>query len=683
MQQFIPYVEPTCKKHPKEITVCEHTRIDDYYWMNERDSPEVLKYIEEENNFTATYFNQFENLQNNILEEFNQRINPNDTSAPFIYNHKQYQIRNKEGFDYALIYQIETANEILFLDENERAKGKNYYSLAEWAISPNNELLAISEDFVGRRNYTITIRKNSDNTFFDDKITNTDGSIVWANDNETVFYIKKDPNTLREFQVYRHRLGTNAQLDELVFEETDEKFNVYLSKTLTNKYIEIQTASSSTSETLLIDADTPETKPFVFLNRKKDHLYSIFHHQEGFYILTNNHAKNNQLVFSKEIPQNIENLTVIIKHNETILLENILILKHFIITEERQNGLQKIRVINLLNNQTEYISLNEETYHLTLGTNDDYNAENIYYSYNSLTTPASIINYDLTSKNRTLFFQKELLDNTFNSENYESKRIWITTNDGSKVAVSMVYKKGLKLANAPLMLYGYGSYGITYPDVFSAYRLTLLNRGFVFAIAHIRGEKYLGEEWYENGKFLKKKNTFTDFINAAEFLGMKGYCDKNRIYAQGGSAGGLLMGAITNMAPYLWKGIIAQVPFVDVVTTMLDDSIPLTVGEYEEWGNPNEEEYYWYMLNYSPYDNVKPMNYPAMYITTGYHDSQVQYWEPLKWVAKMRELRTNKLPLLFDCNMDAGHGGGSGRTSERIEIAKNYSFILHLEGISK
>jgi oligopeptidase B len=300
-----------------------------------------------------------------------------------------------------------------------------------------------------------------------------------------------------------------------------------------------------------------------------------------------------------------------------------------------------------------------------------------------MTTPSSVYNYNLTNNTRELWFRKELLDKSFNPDDYESQRIWATANDGSKIPISLVYKKGTDLSKAPCLLYGYGSYGYTLPDVFSATRLSLLDRGFVYAVAHIRGSKYMGEQWYENGKFLKKKNTFTDFINAAEFLGMKGYCDKNKIYAQGGSAGGLLMGAVVNMAPYLWKGVIAQVPFVDVVTTMLDESIPLTVGEYEEWGNPNDEEYYYYMLNYSPYDNVKPMDYPSLYITTGYHDSQVQYWEPMKWVAKIREMRTNDNPLLFDCNMEAGHGGGSGRTQERLETAKEYSFILHLEGIEK
>jgi oligopeptidase B len=327
--------------------------------------------------------------------------------------------------------------------------------------------------------------------------------------------------------------------------------------------------------------------------------------------------------------------------------------------------------------------MNEETYFLGLGLNDEFNTDEIFYSYNSMTTPSTVYKYNMATGQQTVWFRKELLDKNFKAEDYTSQRIWATANDGTQIPISLVYKKGTDLKNAPCLLYGYGSYGYTLPDVFSATRLSLLNRGFVFAVAHIRGSKYMGEEWYENGKFDKKINTFTDFINAAEHLGHHGYCDKDKIYAQGGSAGGLLMGAITNMAPYLWKGIVSQVPFVDVVTTMLDESIPLTTGEYEEWGNPNDPYFYNYMLKYSPIDNIHRMDYPAMYITTGYHDSQVQYWEPMKYVAKVREYRTNKNPLVFECNMDAGHGGGSGRTQERLEVAKVYAFILSLEGISK
>jgi oligopeptidase B len=417
------------------------------------------------------------------------------------------------------------------------------------------------------------------------------------------------------------------------------------------------------------------------LKREKDHLYEVDHHESGFYILSNKDAKNRKIVFSAGIPKDINACKVVTPHAADVLLEGLLVLKHYMVTEVRTNGLRKIITTNLLTNESKTILFNEETYFTGLGLNDDYAADKLFFNYNSLTTPATVYQYDLANGTKTVWFQRTLLDKSFTPDNYESKRVWALANDGTKIPVSIVYKKGTDLSKAPCLLYGYGSYGYTLPDVFSATRLSLLDRGFVYAVAHIRGSKYMGEHWYEDGKFMKKINTFTDFINAAEFLGTAGYCDKTKIYAQGGSAGGLLMGAVLNMAPYLWKGVVAQVPFVDVVTTMLDTSIPLTTGEYEEWGNPNEADFFWYMLKYSPYDNVRAMHYPALFVTTGYHDSQVQYWEPMKWVAKLRELKTDTNPLVFDCNMDAGHGGGSGRTQERKEIAKEYAFILGLEGI--
>jgi oligopeptidase B len=412
-------------------------------------------------------------------------------------------------------------------------------------------------------------------------------------------------------------------------------------------------------------------------------LYEIAHHANGFYILSNDQATNKRILVSASDPTSLESCQELVAHDPKTLIEGISVFKNFLLIEERTNGLRKLKLRNINDNSERYLSMNEETYFLGLGLNDEFNTDEIFYSYNSMTTPSTVYKYNMATGQQTVWFRKELLDKNFKSEDYTSQRIWATANDGTQIPISLVYKKGTDLKNAPCLLYGYGSYGYTLPDVFSPTRLSLLNRGFVYAVAHIRGSKYMGEEWYENGKFDKKINTFTDFINAAEHLGHHGYCDKDKIYAQGGSAGGLLMGAITNMAPYLWKGIVSQVPFVDVVTTMLDESIPLTTGEYEEWGNPNDPYFYNYMLKYSPIDNIHRMDYPAIYITTGYHDSQVQYWEPMKYVAKVREYRTNKNPLVFECNMDAGHGGGSGRTQERLEVAKVYAFILSLEGISK
>ncbi len=674
--------EPVAPIIPKKLMIHNHERTDDYFWMNERDSKPVLDHLTKENAYTQTYFEKLKPLQDRLLNEFESRIDPNETSAPFILNGQTYQIRNEEGKDYVKIFQIQGEKESLYLDENERAKGKSFYELADWAPSPDNSILALGEDLLGRRKYEITFRKNKDGKFLKDRIKDTDGSIVWGNDNKTVFYVKKDPQTLREFQIYSHVLGTDPKNDRLVYQENDEKYSVHISKSTSKQFIFIHCTSSTSTETRLIDANSPSSEVKIFWKREKGHRYEVEHHENGFYVLSNKDAENGKILFC---PLNDKDKSTLeyISHSNDRLIESIQVFKDYLVAEVRLNGLRKIEIIRFDTKESSYIEFSEETYFTGLGLNDDYQSSTLFYSYNSLTTPASVYRYDVLSKKSSLWFRNELRDPSFKPGNYESKRIWATANDGTKIPVCIAYKKGTDLSKAPCLLYGYGSYGYTLPDVFRATRLSLLDRGFVYAVAHIRGSKYMGEHWYENGKFLKKINTFTDFINAAEYLGMQGYCDPERIYAQGGSAGGLLMGAVTNMAPYLWKGVVAQVPFVDVVTTMLDESIPLTVGEYEEWGNPNEEDYYWYMLKYSPYDNVHKMDYPAMYITTGYHDSQVQYWEPMKWVAKIRANRTNQNPLLFDCNMDAGHGGGSGRTQERLEIAKEFAFILNLEGIEK
>ena len=532
---------------------------------------------------------------------------------------------------------------------------------------------------MGRRKNTISIRKNKSGNYLKDRIEDSNGDIIWSNDNKAIYYIKKDEQTLREFQVYRHIIGKKSSDDELIYQEDDEKFSVSFYKSKTEKYIFIASYSSMTSEVLWLDAQDSRAKINVFLPRKFDHIYEVDHHENGFYIISNMDAANNKILFTRSFPKSIFQCEVFQETNENILIEGLEIFKEFLVITERINGLKKMKLYPFESRKEKYIEFNEETYYLGLGVNDDYHTNTLFYSYNSLTTPSSIFKYDMMSGEQTLWHQKKVLDPSFTSDNYESKRIWATANDGIQIPISIVYKKGTKLSEAPCLLYGYGSYGYTIPDYFSATRLSLLDRGFVFATAHIRGGKYLGEEWYQNGKFLKKINTFTDFINAAEYMGHMGFCDPNKIYANGGSAGGLLMGAVSNMAPYLWKGVVSQVPFVDVLTTMLDESIPLTTSEFEEWGNPAEEEYYYYLLKYSPYDNIKKMEYPAMYITTAYHDSQVQYWEPLKYVAKMREFKTDNNPFLFDCNMNAGHGGGSGRTSERKERAKVYAFILGLE----
>ena len=679
MSKRPPLTEPIATTVPHVLMEHGHQRKDPYFWMNQRDSKEVLDNLQEENSYCEAYFEPINGLVQGLVDEFEARINPNDVSAPFILQKQTYQIRQQEGKDYSVLIRWENDVEHVFLDENERADGHSFYELAEWSPSLDDQTLAISEDFVGRRKYEIRFRKNTDGSFYDDLIHDTDGSIVWANDHQTIFYIKKDPETLREFQVFRHKLGTKESEDILVFQEDDERYYVSISKTLDDEFILIACHSSTTSEISLVNANQAEDKAQVFLPRSAGHIYEVSHHENGFYLLSNDNAPNKKILFTATIPEGLSNCQEIVAHDPQILLEDISVFKDFLLIEERQNGLRKLRIKT--ENEERYISFEEETYFLGLGVNDSYDATDIFYTYNSMTTPSRVYRFSVLTGEQAIWFEKKLLDPNFDSTDYQSERIWALANDGTHIPVSLVYKKGVDLKKAPCLLYGYGSYGYTLPDVFSATRVSLLNRGFIYAVAHIRGSKYMGEHWYEDGKFTKKINTFTDFINAAEYLSMKGYGDASKFYAQGGSAGGLLMGAITNMAPYLWKGIISQVPFVDVVTTMLDVSIPLTTGEWEEWGNPQEQEFYEYLLKYSPYDNLRSMHYPAMFITTGYHDSQVQYWEPMKYVAKLRALRTNNNPLVFECNMDAGHGGGSGRSSERLEIAKVYAFILDLEDI--
>lgn len=660
-----------------------HQRIDPYYWMNERNAEEVTEYIDAENTYAKDYFKNLKPLQEKILNEFENRIDPNETSSPFMLNKHMYQIRQQEGLDYGFLYRLDGEKAEVYFDENERAKNWKFYEMGDWVPSPNNKILAVSEDTIGRRNYTIHFRINKSEIYTEDKIENTDGSIVWANDNKTVFYVRRHPKTLREYQVWRHKLGNDPEMDVLVYEEKDEKFSVYIGRAMTGKYIQIGLYSSLTSELHLIDANKTNAKPVVFLPREKGHIYSIDYHDDGFYITSNKKAENRQILFTPEIPKSLTECSLIQATSEDVLIENTLVFKTHIIVEERVNGLQRIKLMDIKTKKINFISFEEETFTLGFAFNDDYEGGHFFFGYRSMTVPPSVFSYSLKNGERDLIHQKKMIDPAFNSDNYHSKRIWATAEDGTKVPVSMVYHKSTVLKDAPVLLYGYGSYGYTIPDGFSATRISLLDRGFVFAIAHIRGGKYLGEKWYQDGKFLKKKNTFTDFIAAAKHLKNNKLCHPEKIYAMGGSAGGLLMGAITNMEPTLWKGIISQVPFVDVVTTMLDETIPLTVGEYEEWGNPKEKAYYDYLLSYSPYDNLVKTDYPAIFITTGYHDSQVQYWEPLKYVAKVRDLKTDDNPLVFECNMDAGHGGGSGRTAERKEIARVFTFILDLEGIAQ
>jgi oligopeptidase B len=570
-------------------------------------------------------------------------------------------------------------------DCNELAKGKSFFQLNNLAISPDNKFAAFSVDFVGRRIYTIQIKNLETGEILSDKIENAEGSAVWANDNKTLFYTTQDKVTLRSDKIFKHILGTDSKKDELVYEEDDETFNVDISKTKSRKYLIIESGSTLTTEYQILLADNPNDKFKIFQKRVRGLEYSIEHFDDSFYVLTNlDKATNFKLMKTPENATTKENWKDLIPHRKDVLLEDIDIFKNYLVIKERNNGLTKIRIKPWIGENEYYLPFESETYTAYTTSNVDFDTDILRYGYQSLTTPSSVIDFDMKTKTKTVKKEQEVLGGKFDKNNYTEERIWATATDGTKVPISIVYKQGIiKNGKNPLLQYAYGSYGYSMDDTFSTSRLSLLDRGFIFAIAHIRGGEELGRTWYEDGKLMKKKNTFTDFIDCSKFLIEQKFTSPEHLYAEGGSAGGLLMGAIVNMAPQLYRGIIAQVPFVDVITTMLDDSIPLTTGEYDEWGNPNEKEAYLYMKSYSPYDNVVPQKYPNMYVSTGLHDSQVQYWEPAKWVAKLRATKIDDNVLYLNTNMEAGHGGASGRFEALKELAKEFSFLLELEKIEK
>lgn len=563
------------------------------------------------------------------------------------------------------------------------AKGHAYFKLGGLSISPDNKFASFGVDIVGRRIYTIQIKNLETGEILSDKIENATGGSVWANDNKTIFYTKQDEVTLRSDKIFRHKLNTDSKKDVLVYDETDDTFNVSVSKEKSKKYIVISSSSTLTTEYRILNSDNPDGEFEVFQKRVRGLEYSISHYEDSFYILTNkDKATNFKLMKTPENKTGKKNWVDVIPHREDVLLEDIEIFKNYLVVEERSNGLNHIRIIPWNGEPDYYLPFGSETYNAYTTTNIDFDTDILRYSYQSLATPSSVIDFNMKTKTKEILKEQQVLGGKFDKENYVEERVWATARDGVKVPISMIYRKGLqKNGKNPLLLYAYGSYGITMDTYFSSTRLSLLDRGFVYAIAHIRGGEDLGRQWYEDGKLLKKKNTFTDFIDCSKFVINEKYTSPEHLYAEGGSAGGLLMGVIVNETPELYNGVIAQVPFVDVITTMLDDSIPLTTGEYDEWGNPNKKEYYDYMLSYSPYDNVKAQKYPNMYVSTGLHDSQVQYWEPAKWVAKLRDLKTNNNQLFLDTNMDAGHGGASGRFEALKDLAKEFSFLLDLEKI--
>lgn len=679
---------PIAKLVPHNLEKHGETRNDNYFWLNDREDKEVIDYLNKENEYYQKMTAHTKKLQEDLFAEMKSRIKEDDSSVPYLYNGYYYITRFETGKDYPIYSRkkgsLDAKEEIMF-DCNEMAKNFSYFNLNGISISEDNKWATFGLDVVSRRQYLIQIKNLETGEILSEKIENTTGSATWSSDNKTIFYTKKDPKTLRSDMIYKHKLHTDSKKDELVFHEKDDTFYTTVYKDKSKKYLVIASSSTLTTEFQTLDASTPNGTFKIFQKRVRGLEYSISHFGNHFYILTNSDkATNFKLMKTPERATTIENWTEVIPHREYVLLEGIDIFKNYLVVEERTNGLNEIQIRPWSGEEPYYLPFSCETYTAYTTTNPDFNTDILRYSYQSMITPSSVIDFNMTTKEKTILKEQEVLGGKFDKNNYIEERVWAKAEDGTKIPISMVYKKGMKKNGAnPFLLYAYGSYGSTIDPYFSTSRLSLLDRGFIFAIAHVRGGEYLGRQWYEDGKLLKKKNTFTDFIDCSKYVIRKEYTSKSHLYAEGGSAGGLLMGAIVNMAPELYNGVIAQVPFVDVVTTMLDDTIPLTTGEYDEWGNPNEKESYDYMLSYSPYDNVKAQVYPNMYVSTGLHDSQVQYWEPAKWVAKIRSVKKDKNLLLLDTNMEAGHGGASGRFEALKEVAKEFSFLLDLEKIKE
>jgi oligopeptidase B len=680
---------PKAEKRPKTLSIHGEDRVDNYYWLRDDDraNSDVLSYLQAENAYTEQALLPHQALRETLYQEMVARIAQQDHSVPYVKHGYRYQTRYEPGNEYA-IYLRQPAAESeqwqTLIDGNERASDSEFYTLGGLDISPDNKLMAVSEDFLSRRQYDIRIKNLQDESWNDDLLKNTAGS-EWANDSQTLYYVRKHKKTLLPYQVYRHTVGTDPKNDQLVYEEKDDTFYVGLDKTTSDQYVIIHLDSTTTSEVLLLDANDPQAKPQVFVPRRKDHEYGLDHYQGHFYIRSNRDisapkdGKNFGLY--KSADNNEASWQTLIAPREAVMLEGFSLFRDWLVVEEREQGLTNLRQIHWTSGEEKSLNFDDPTYVTWLAYNPDPDTSLLRYGYSSMTTPSSLFELDLDTGERALLKQQEVKD--FDAANYRSERVWVTARDGVKVPVSLVYRRDTFKPNSnPLLVYGYGSYGSSMDPAFSGSRLSLLDRGFVFALAHIRGGAELGQQWYDNGKLLNKMNTFHDFIDVTKELVAEGYGEAQQVYAMGGSAGGLLMGAVINQAPELYRGIVAQVPFVDVVTTMLDESIPLTTGEYDEWGNPNDKTYYDYILQYSPYDQVKAQDYPNMLVTTGLHDSQVQYWEPAKWVAKLRELKTDDNQLLMYTDMDSGHGGKSGRFKAYEDIALEYAFVLSLAGKS-
>ncbi len=677
-------IAPVADKIKKELTIHDDTRIDNYFWLNDRENKDVIAYLEAENEYTHAVLKHTEVFQDKIFNEMVSRIKQDDQSVPYRLNGYYYYSRYEEGKEYPIYCRkkgsLEEKEEIM-LNVNEMTKGFSYYHVGGWDVSPDNKLIAYSVDTLSRRKYTIHIKNLETGEDYEDRIKNTSGGVTWANDNKTLFYVTKD-ESLRPCFIYSHKMESGAE-DILVFHEKDATYSSGIYKSKSQKYLMIMSRSTLSTEYQILDADTPEGDFKVFHPREEDLLYSVEHTDNKFYIRTNFEAKNFRLMETPVSKTEKVNWAEVIPHRKDVLLKGFEVFNNFLVLGEKIKGLDQLRVINLEINEDYYVPFDEQTYSIDFSRNYEMDTDLFRFEYSSLTTPNSVFDINMVTQEKVLLKQDEVIGD-FSPDNYQSERLYATAPDGVQVPISIVYRKGLeKNGNNPLWIQGYGSYGYSSDPYFSSVRLSLMDRGFIVAIAHVRGGQELGRQWYEDGKLLNKKNTFTDFIACTEQLIDENYTNPKKCFAWGGSAGGLLMGAVMNLRPDLYKGIIAAVPFVDVITTMLDESIPLTTGEFDEWGNPNEKEYYDYMLSYSPYDNVEAKDYPALLVTTGLHDSQVQYWEPAKWVAKLRDVKTDENQLLLLTQMDYGHGGASGRFERYKEKALEYAFVFDLVGISE
>lgn len=690
---------PQAAKKPFTITAHGHTRTDEYHWLRlseeqrnatdpDAHTREVVAHLDAENVYCEAVLAPVKQLREDLFKELRSRIKETDLSVPYRENGYWYHSRFEEGKEYAVQVRRKDENgapELDFLDENKLAEGTTYYDLGDFEISPQNNIVCYSEDRVGRRLYELRFRDLNTGKDLPDVITNTGGGCAWA-DERTVFYPRKD-ETLRTYRIYRHELGTDEAQDVLVFEEKDPAFSCDVYRSRSDRFVMITTESTTSSEHLVLQVNEPKGAFTAFLPREEDHEHTAIHvpgEPGKWYIITNWKALNFRLMECAEGETgNKRKWKEVVPHREDVLLEDVDTFRDHLVLSERREGLAHLVVRRLSDGHEHEIAFNDPAYVCYTGVNPEWDTDKLRYGYTSLTTPNSVYEHDLNAATDVLLKQQEVVG-SFDAKDYASERVWVPARDGVQVPVSVVYRKGTVLdGRAPLLLYGYGSYGVTVDPTFSSSRLSLLDRGFVFVIAHIRGGEDLGREWYETGKMEHKTNTFTDFIDCADWLVKHKYADPHRLYAWGGSAGGLLIGAVVNMRPELWNGVIADVPFVDVVTTMLDESIPLTTGEFEEWGDPKEEEAYRRMLSYSPYDNVRDQAYPSLLVGTGFHDSQVQYWEPAKWVLRLREHQTGDSPILMHVNMEAGHGGASGRFEALKEVARNYAFLLWRAGLVK